>query len=82
MSTVHVRNLPVDVEEHLLRRIFADYGPLESITLVRNGPPSPRASSECFLELRDRQRAVAAVRRLNGQYFRGMLLQVEHRRRA
>jgi RNA recognition motif-containing protein len=79
MSTVYVSNLPVDVQEELLRKMFADYGPVRSIRLVRNGV-SLRATSDCFLKLDDRRQAAAAARGLNGQYFRGMLLHVEHQR--
>jgi RNA recognition motif-containing protein len=77
MSTIYADNFPADAEEDSLRNLFADYGDVVSLTLVREGQ-SLRGRSYCLVEMRELAKAARAVSRLNGQYFRGQLLQVEH----
>jgi RNA recognition motif-containing protein len=77
MTTVYVGNLPTDAKADTLRNIFSRYGRVSSVRLVQNGV-TRRARSYGLIEMPERQAAAKAVKQLNGQYFRGLFLRVEH----
>lgn len=76
MTTIYVGNLPIDAQAETLRNIFARYGRVASIELVRDRIPSRRARSYGLIDMPRRAEARSAVDELNGQYFRGMFLRV------
>ncbi len=76
MTTIYVGNLPQDAGEETVRELFASYGRVRSVKLMRRGSQL-KARAYGFIEMAASDVAELAVHRLNGQYFRGKLLHVE-----
>lgn len=75
MTTIYVGNLPQDVKEDTLKKIFSRYGRVTGIEMVR-GQLSRRARSYGLVEMPGNEEASTAVQQLNGQYFRGHFMRV------
>ena len=76
MTTVYVGNLPVDAQAEALRNVFSRFGRVASVKLVSNGR-TRRSRSYGLVEMPEKGDADAAVKSLNGQYFRGLFMRVE-----
>ena len=76
MATIAVRNLPIDAKPETLRRIFSQYGQVSNVRLSKTSGRKKKRSYG-IVEMPKRTEASRAVRRLNGQYFRGLFMWVE-----
>lgn len=75
MTTIEVRNLPADAKEKSLQQVFARFGQVTSVKL--GGEHRLRAKKSGFVEMPKAEDADHAIRRLDGQYFRGSFLRVQ-----
>ncbi len=76
MTTISVKNLPVDARPETLKRIFSRYGRVKSVQLNKASGLAKKRSYG-IVEMARQGDAERAVRGLNGQYFRGLFMRVE-----
>ncbi|HEY8518196.1 MAG TPA: RNA-binding protein [Candidatus Binatia bacterium] len=72
---LYVGNLPFSVDSSALERIFADFGTVESATVVSDRE-SGRSRGFGFVEMSSFEEAEAAINALNGQQHGGRPLTV------
>ncbi|KAI5081591.1 hypothetical protein GOP47_0001334 [Adiantum capillus-veneris] len=78
MKTIFVKNLPLDVDQATLKRLFSAFGKVKSTYLVRH-PETKRPKGTAFLEFLNAESAEAAVgaasgSSLNNQFVSGISL--------
>jgi len=76
---IYVGNLPSDVTESELRTAFEAFGPLESVTLVKD-KRTGESKGFGFVEMPDTGKAGSAIAGLNGKDLRGRALTVNEAR--
>lgn len=69
---IEVANLPIEISEKELRRLFADFGEVTGGTIVPSGS-APRG----FVEMPSEEEGRAAIMALNGRIFFGKTIRVE-----
>lgn len=72
---LYVGNLPYDVTESELRAAFEPFGPVGSVSLVKD-KVTEEPIGFAFVEMADRANAGAAIAGLNGKRIRGRELAV------
>ena len=72
---IYVGNLPFDAQESDLRRIFADYGNIDSAAVITDRDTG-RSRGFGFVELSDREQAAKAIEKLDGHEWNGRRLTV------
>jgi hypothetical protein len=70
LTEIYVGNLPYEVTERELSRVFGRFGSVESARIITN-KANGRSKGFGFVEMRDHAEAVEAVRALNGRDFNG-----------
>ena len=72
---IYVGNLPFDARESDLRTLFADYGALDSASVVTDRDTG-RSRGFAFVEMADRTEATRAIEKLDGHDWNGRRLTV------
>ncbi len=72
---IYVGNLPFDARESDLRTLFADYGALDSASVVTDRDTG-RSRGFGFVEMADRTEAARAIEKLDGHDWNGRRLTV------
>jgi RNA recognition motif-containing protein len=72
---IYVGNLPFDAQESDLRKIFSEYGPIDSAAVVMDRDTG-RSRGFGFIELTDSGQAAQAIEKLNGYDWNGRQLTV------
>ncbi|HEX2152477.1 MAG TPA: RNA-binding protein [Acidimicrobiia bacterium] len=72
---IYVGNLPFDTRESDLRTLFADYGGIDSASVITDRDTG-RSRGFGFVELSDSEQARQAIEKLNGQEWNGRRLTV------
>jgi hypothetical protein len=70
LTEIYVGNLPYEVSERELSRAFGQYGAVESVRIITN-KANGRSKGFGFVEMREHDEAIEAVRALNGRDFNG-----------
>lgn len=78
---IYVGNLNYSLQEEDIRQIFASYGEVSSVKVVRDRETG-RAKGFCFVEMPDDQEAATAMKELNGAEVRGRNIRVDRYRQA
>ena len=78
---IYVGNLNYSLQEEDIRQIFATYGEVSSVKVVRDRETG-RAKGFCFVEMPDDQEAATAMKELNGAEVRGRNIRVDRYRQA
>ena len=72
---IYVGNLPFDAQESDLRSLFAEYGTIESASVITDRDTG-RSRGFGFVELADRDQATRAIAKLNGHDLKGRRITV------
>ncbi len=72
---IYVGNLPFDAAESDLRTLFADYGALESASVITDRDTG-RSRGFGFVEMVDRTDAARAIEKLDGHEWNGRRITV------
>lgn len=72
---IYVGNLPFDARENDLRSLFADYGSIESATVITDRETG-RSRGFGFIELTDASQGGKAIEQLDGYDWNGRRLTV------
>ncbi len=72
---IYVGNLPFDARESDLRTLFADYGTLDSASVVTDRDTG-RSRGFGFVEISDGTQAARAIEKLDGHEWNGRRLTV------
>jgi RNA recognition motif-containing protein len=72
---IYVGNLPFDAQESDLRSLFAEYGTVESASVITDRDTG-RSRGFGFVELADRDQATRAIAKLNGHDLKGRRITV------
>jgi RNA recognition motif-containing protein len=72
---IYVGNLPFDAQDRDLRSLFAEYGTIDSASVVTDRDTG-RSRGFGFVELADRDQARRAIEQLNGHDLNGRQLTV------
>lgn len=75
---IYVGSLSLDVTEDDLRAAFEPFGPVDSITLVKDKAGKPKGFA--FVEMSDRTKAESAIAGLTGKELRGRAVTVSEAR--
>lgn len=78
---IYVGNLNYSLLEEDIRQIFASYGEVSSVKVVRDRETG-RAKGFAFVEMPDDQEAATAMKELNGAEVRGRNIRVDRYRQA
>ncbi len=78
MTTIYLGSLPLDVDDDAVRELFAPFGDVASVTLVRD-PESGELRGFGFVEM-EPVAAAAAIAELDGLDWRGHMLRVNEAR--
>lgn len=76
---IFVGNLPYGAAEEDLRDYFESYGQVSSVAIIKDRETG-RSKGFGFVEMEDRQSALAAIEALNGKDFHGRALTVNEAR--
>lgn len=76
---IYVGNLPFDAKDGDLRTLFAEYGSVDSASVITDRDTG-RSRGFGFVELADSQQAVRAIEKLNGHEWNGRRLTVNEAR--
>lgn len=76
---VYIGNLPFETTEQQVRDLFAPYGSIDSITMVRDRETG-RFRGYCFVEMKAASEAVAAIAGLRGTEVEGRKVRVNEAR--
>lgn len=76
---IYVGNLPFDAQEGDLRSLFAEYGSVESASVITDRETG-RSRGFGFVELADSAQAAKAIEKLNGHDWNGRRLTVNEAR--
>ncbi|MGA7272254.1 MAG: RNA-binding protein [Acidimicrobiia bacterium] len=72
---IYVGNLPFDAQEGDLRSLFADYGDIDSASVITDRQTG-RSRGFGFVELADKAQGAKAIDRLDGHEWNGRRLTV------
>lgn len=76
---IYVGNLPFDTQDSDLRNLFAEYGAVESASVISDRETG-RSRGFGFVELADAQNGAKAISELDGAEFSGRRLTVNEAR--
>ncbi len=76
---IYVGNLPFDTQDSDLRNLFAEYGNLESASVISDRETG-RSRGFGFVEFADSQQGAKAIEKLDGAEFSGRRLTVNEAR--
>jgi RNA recognition motif-containing protein len=72
---IYVGNLPFDVKEDDLRKVFENYGSVESVNIIKDRF-SGRSRGFAFVEMPAENEAKAAIDAIDGSQFSGREIKV------
>ncbi len=76
---IYVGNLPFDAQESDLRSLFAEYGDVDSASVITDRETG-RSRGFGFVELADKDQGAKAIEKLNGHEWNGRRLTVNEAR--
>ena len=79
MKSIYVGNLDFGATEDAVRELFAQYGSVERVNMVRDRDTG-QARGFAFVEMTDAEEAERAISELNGQPFSGRSISVNEAR--
>lgn len=79
MKNIYVGNLPFQLTEDELRGLFAQYGSVSAVRIVRDRE-TQRSRGFGFVEMPDDEEAARAIEALNGYSLKGRSLRVNEAR--
>ena len=79
MKKMYVGNISFDAKEEDLRKLFSEYGEIESIKIIKD-QFTERSRGFGFIEMVDERDAKRAIEGLNGKDFMGKTLTIAEAR--